>query len=312
MVFMKRTSTGPPAPDDIYEVALANLDGSESRQVTSDGMFKFLPHLSPDGTKVIYTKYAVGVYGSPDGKPDVALYDFATGRERMLTAGGNSLQPTWSPDGKQIAYLGSAGTSGSTVQAATLWVVNTDGSHVHKVASATGAPDDGNWGDIAWSSDGWIMFVVGQLVEGCFTARIDKIRPDGSGRTKVSDGGSDCTPQGADAQTGDADPGWSADGKTIYSSRGVRTATGMYGRHLFAFSSDAWVPDKPMSDLQASEPSCGCLTPKGSPDAKRVLLVRGCPDSRPKGIYVTDTAGSTWTFVAEGSGPDWNPAAAAR
>jgi hypothetical protein len=174
------------------------------------------------------------------------------------------------------------------------------------VGSATGAVDDLNWADIAWSSDDWILLVVGQNVGGCFKARVDKIRPDGSARTKVTDGGPGCTPRGAEAQSGDADPGWSADGKTIYSSRGLTSPS--VGRHLFAFASDEWRPSKPETDLQASEPDCGCLTPKGSPDGKRVLLVRGCPDASPKGIYVTDS-GSVWTFVAEGMGADWNPVA---
>jgi hypothetical protein len=89
------------------------------------------------------------------------------------------------------------------------------GSNPQPVARSSGAIDDLQWGDIAWSSDDWILCSVAQNVNGCF-----KVRPDGSSRTQVSDGGPNCTPPGFE-QSGDTDPGWSSDGKTIYSTRGL-------------------------------------------------------------------------------------------
>jgi hypothetical protein len=92
------------------------------------------------------------------------------------------------------------------------------------------------------------------------SARADKIRPDGSSRTLISDGGTNCTPSGFE-QSGDADPGWSANGATIYSSRGfpvppVGVPANATERKLYAFSSDAWYPGKPEMDLSLpSEPS---------------------------------------------------------
>jgi hypothetical protein len=55
---------------------------------------------------------------------------------------------------------------------------------------------------------------------GCFKVRIDRIRPNGSDRTRITNGGPSCTPAGLQ-QSGDADPAVSPDGKTIYSSRGL-------------------------------------------------------------------------------------------
>src|SRR5207244_2021750 len=117
----------------------------------------------------------------------------------------------------------------------------------------------------------------------CFKVRMDKIRPDGSARTKVSDGGSNCTPMGFE-QSGDADPGFSSDGKTIYSSRGfprepagAPSGMNLTERRLYALSSDAWYPGKPETDLSLpSQPDCIEGVPKGSPDGKRVLLFRFC------------------------------------
>ena len=173
-----------------------------------------------------------------------------------------------------------------------------------------------SWGDLAWSRDDWLMFTVGQTVSGCFKVRVDKIRPDGSQRTQVSDGGPNCTPAGLE-QSGDADPGWSADGETIYSSRGFPVPpagppSGAVERKLYAFSSDAWYAGKPETDLSLPvEPSCTEGVPKGSPDGRRVLLFRACfgTGRLVSGIYVTDTAGAYRTYITDGFAPDWNPVA---
>jgi len=298
------------------EVEMMNLDGSDRVQITSDGTFKFLPHFSPDATKIVYAKFATGGYGSPDATFDVAVYDIATQTETLITSGGDNNQGTWSPDGKRIAFMGSAGMNGGAVVGGSMWVVDADGSNPTKIGTAAGTDDDAVWGDIAWSSDDWILFVVAENVDGCGRVRTDKIRPDGTSRTKVSDGGPNCTPMGHE-QSGDADPGWSADGKTIYSSRGFPVApdgggTGSTERKLYAFSSDAWSAGKPELDLSLpAEPSCIEGVPKGSPDGTRILLFRNCFDTGTPiaGIFVTDTAGSYRTFVVDGFGPDWNPRA---
>jgi hypothetical protein len=143
---------------------------------------------------------------------DIAVYDLATGTETMITHEGDDVQGTWSPTGARIAYLNISSPT-------TMWIMDPDGSNPQRIASSTGTADDMQWGDIAWSRDDWILFSVAQNVNGCFKVRTDKIRPDGSSRTQVSDGGPNCTPPGAE-QSGDADPGWSASSETIYSSRG--------------------------------------------------------------------------------------------
>jgi Tol biopolymer transport system component len=88
MVFMMPTNVGvfPPGPNNIpWEIVVMNLDGSGRRQLTSDGKFKFLPHFSPDGSKIVHTKYARGGYGDPNAQTDVFVYDLATAQETRLT-----------------------------------------------------------------------------------------------------------------------------------------------------------------------------------------------------------------------------------
>jgi Tol biopolymer transport system component len=210
----------------------------------------------------------------------------------------------WSPDGTRIAF----DAFGASVS-----IMNADGSAVHTIGAPSGAMDDKVWGDIAWSSDDWILFTVVQATGGCYKVRIDKIRPDGSARTKVTDGGPDCTPAGME-QAGNADPGFSADGKTVYSSRGLaHSAAGLSGRtnrRLYACSSDARTPQKVESDLSLpSAPDCIEGVPKGSPDGTRVLLFRACAGEPHASVTLTDAAGSFRRWIADGFAPDWNPVA---
>jgi WD40-like Beta Propeller Repeat len=296
-----------PGPGTLYEIALINTDGSGFRQLTNDGKFKFLPHFSPDGSKIVYTKFAVGQYGVPSAVTDIAVYNLATGVETLITHQGSAVQGTWSPTGTRIAYL-------NTKTPTSIWTIDPDGRNPQVVSIASGAVDDMQWGDIAWSTNNWILFTVAQNVNGCFKVRTDKIRPDGSSRTQMSDGGPNCTPPGFE-QSGDADPGWSANGATVYSSRGfpfppVGGPANATERKLYALSSDAWYPGKPESDLSLpSEPSCIEGVPKGAPDGEHLALFRMCFDTAmPKGgIYLTDANGSYRAFVAPGFGPDWNP-----
>jgi Tol biopolymer transport system component len=304
-------SGAPPGGVTINELVTMNLDGSNRQQITSDGKNKFLPHFSPDGTKLLYTKFLTGAYGQPGAQADVAIYDFASAKERLLTSTGQEQQPVWSPDGKRIAWLS------ANAPLTALKVMNADGSSVQTISSASGAPDDLMWGDPAWSSDNWIVFVVAQNNSSgtCFKTRLDKIRPDGSARTQVTDGGPNCTPNGRE-QSGDADPGFSADGKTIFTSRGFPAAptgapSNMTERRLYAVSSEPWYPGKPEKDLsRPAQPHCIEGVPKGSPDGTRVLLFRACFDATPvNGVFVSDSAGTYRTKISDGFGPDWNPTA---
>jgi Tol biopolymer transport system component len=310
LVVMVASDGSPPGSAAPSDLATMNLDGTNRTQLTHDAALEFLPHFSPDGTELVYTKFLTGTYGTPHATTDIAVYDFTTRRETLVTDRGDATDAVWSPDGATLAFLAEDADESS------LWLMNPDGTQPREIGKATGSADDALWGDLAWSSDDWLVFVVGEEPTGpCFKTRLDKIRPDGTERTQVSDGGSNCTPTGME-QSGDADPGISADGQTIYTSRGeprspAGTSPPVTERRLVALSTDAWAPGKVETDLAlASEQDCIEGVPKGSPDGTRILEFRACFDApHPMGIYVTDTAGSYRTYVTSGFGADWNPGA---
>lgn len=316
IVFMAPTGTQPVPGSAIgpgeWEIVVMNLDGTGRKQVTRNEEQEFLPHFSPDGTRLLYTRFTSGGYGVEGSQSRVSVYDFATESTRDLTNTGKDSYPVWSPDGTKIAFLSTRDYPPRQGSPA-LWVMSADGSDAHEIGRPSGDNLDFTWGDIAWSSQGWILFVVAEkgTNDTCFKTRLDKIRPDGTQRTQMTDGGPNCTPAGME-QSGDADPGFSADGATIYTSRGFPSSPpGMPGatiRKLYAVSSDAWYPGKLERDLSlASAPDCIEGVPKGSADGTRILLFRACAGEQP-GVTVTDTAGSYRTRIADGFGPDWNPA----
>jgi len=140
MVFMMPTNGGvfPPGTTNIpWEVVIMNLDGSRQSQLTSDGKFHFLPHFSPDGTKVVYTRFSVGGYGDPNARSDIALYDLPSSTEKLLTSNGGASQATFSPDGSRIAYESGAITQSPGV-AHGLYVMNADGSNPTLIGQASG------------------------------------------------------------------------------------------------------------------------------------------------------------------------------
>ncbi len=294
---------GVPGQVAVQQIYTANLDGSNTVEIKQDTLNKFLSHFSPDGTRLLYTKFLAGKFGDVAPTSDIFTYNLATSTETRLTTTGTAIMAAWSPDGQHIAFGTYDGTG--------LYIMNSDGTGQHLAGQPTGAIDDLVWHDFAWSSDNWIYFVVEQTTNSCLKVRLDKIRPDGTSRTQVTDGGPNCTPPNMEPY-GDADPGISADGQTVYSSRGLSPLPADHTqtlRHLYAYSSAAYTPGKVENDLSiATKPDCTVGVPKGSPDGTQILVFLFCPsDMQHVGVTLTNLAGSSWTFIATGFGPDWNP-----
>jgi hypothetical protein len=119
---------------DKWGLVLYNLDGSGKQVLASDASWG---SLSPDGSQMAYP--------SSDG---MHIIDLATKVEKVL-AGVTGFDLHWSPDGKQIAYIGS-GNGGIDI----LFVVNTDGTQVRQVS------DLSYESVIGWSPEGKLYSVV--------------------------------------------------------------------------------------------------------------------------------------------------------
>jgi hypothetical protein len=168
---------------------------------------------SPNGTLLAYTCRDMGTGPSRDGTIYTIRPD-GTGRRQIPTGPFPAFSPTWSPDGKQLAFSTAEipfPEQNMTGYVSAVYVVDLDGSHKRRVA--TGALPD-------WSSDGK---TIAYLAPGCSHA------PDNNGRIRlVTPTGRDLTPPTAPCNgigpAGHPVPAWSPDDRKI----AVGTDTALY------------------------------------------------------------------------------------
>lgn len=83
------------------EIYLADYDGANVQQLTSDGSLSVAPSLSRDRRKLAYTGYQ-------SGYADIYVVDLATGaRSRVIKFPGTNSGPAISPDGSRLAFTAS-------------------------------------------------------------------------------------------------------------------------------------------------------------------------------------------------------------
>lgn len=266
------------ATDDIYSV---NPDGGRLVNVTRSPLSReSTPVVSPDGSRVAYTRHTDG---------DVHVYVMnsdGSGKRRVSTDNGRA--PKWSPDGRRIAW--------ATLSDDGVYVANADGT------DARGLADDAEGSGFAWSPS---------------RREIAYPRPEGIAVDRVDGGGRRVL--GTRAQDVQ-DPAWSPDGTTIaFLAAGglhVIRADGS-GERLLAQAdwvpSAAWSPDSRLilfgrggsiGVIRADGRSEKLLTrrewgevssgPAWSPDGGRIVFARG---------RYPGCCGSTdlWVMNADGS-----------
>ncbi len=171
------------------EIFVADFDGANSVQMTSDGSDVAAPAWVPGQLTLFYTSYRLS-------NPDIYSHNLTTGtRVTVARYTGSNISPAPSPDGSRVAMVLSK--SGSP----DLWVAAADGSNPRQL---TRSKEDES--SPCWSPDGRRI---------CFTSRMEG-RP--ALYTISSTGG---TPQRLDIGgiTGATEPDWSPDGKWISFTR---------------------------------------------------------------------------------------------
>lgn len=159
-----------------YEIFRLNVDGTGEQQLTRNGAQNYAPEISPDGRTVVYVSTHEG------NAQHLWLMDANGDNNRRLTTSGENIDPTWSPDGTQIAF---ASNRGGTRQ---LWVMNADGSAPRPITDLT---DMGGRSD--WSPDGTrLTFYAGPRAN--LGRNVFIINVDGSGLTQLTNGGDNLGP----------------------------------------------------------------------------------------------------------------------
>lgn len=141
-----RTNGGPHAKPRaaIWTIAAA---GTREQRLTASGLDMESPSFSPDGKLIVYTRYnCLHKSGVCLKRGDIWTMHADGSDQRQLTSTRriSEIEPTWSPDGSQIAYAIDPTYYG--VSEAGIWVINSNGRNPRRLTHVGSDP--------AWSPDG--------------------------------------------------------------------------------------------------------------------------------------------------------------
>lgn len=182
-----KVQPGGYGPGEIY---VADFDGYDAQQVTSDRAIVAKPAWMPGHLALYYTSYA-------RGNPDIYYHNLSSGQRRVIAEySGVNTSAAVSPDGSRLAMILSKAGSPN------VWVCDANGSNLRRLT--TGIEDSSP----CWSPDGeWICFAT-KIHE---RRRLAKI-PANGGETRYLD---------TTACPSPTEPDWSPDGKWIAFTRQV-------------------------------------------------------------------------------------------
>jgi eukaryotic-like serine/threonine-protein kinase len=179
---------GPDAVGNLgnEEIYVMNADGTDQRRLTHSNTADNHPAVSPDGRMIAFTSQRAGGF-------DIFVMNADGTGQRQLTRfsdrGLGALGPTWSPDGKRIAFH-------TRVKRIDLYTINVDGTGLTRVTDDA-APEL----TPSWSPDGRRIVFSGGLRQ---RFEIYVIDVDGRNRRRLTFN-----------EAMDHNPEWSPDGRRI-------------------------------------------------------------------------------------------------
>jgi dipeptidyl aminopeptidase/acylaminoacyl peptidase len=235
-------------------------------QVTSGSKPKTAPAFSRGGSLLAYEE---------DG--DVWITDLSSGRSRRITTNAASDgSASWSPDGRQLAFVSSRGGRSD------IWIVPADGedASVRRLTSDTLIKDDPQW-----SPDGTAIAFVGKRSDEFYSQGIFVAPSKGGAATRL-------TPDdGFDSSM----PRWSPDGSQIAF---VSDRSGY--AHVWTMAADGTHPvEFDTADREATA-AYWAVAPVWSHDGRRILVSVN-HHSRYE-LVVADAAAHEVTTIGEGPG----------
>ncbi len=209
----------------------------------------------------------------------LAYINYSSGSEEIWTRNGDGSNPvkiytntglisspTWSANGKQLAFSDTTGLSGADI-----YVINEDGTGKTNVTNNVARDETP-----AWSPDGTKIAFVSDRGRATANYRLFIMNADGSNQTDISNA----------ASQGDRWPAWSPDSSTIYYSS-VRSGV----EQTYTYNLNTQI------DAQFSHVSTTAYEPEVSPDGSKVLFAHAGSGDTKIQLYSENADGTNLTKV---------------
>jgi TolB protein len=262
--------------DGKAQIFIMNADGTNPVQVTQGPDEHLWPALRPDGGLMASMCLA------SQNASDVCVFEPDGTHETRLTTSGKAVFPSWSPDGRQLAFTDGFDQNSSTVSG-DIYVMDGDGSNVTQLTytHADAFP--------AWSPDGKLIAFSSARDGG--RSGIYVMNADGVHQQKLTQG----HPQ-------DFAPAWSPDGRRIafFSSPDLKKLVG----DIYVMTAAGKNPTQLTHTDKAALPAW-------APDDRRIVFTALVDDHSE--IDVMNADGSHLTRLTKGQATDagaaWEPIA---
>jgi Tol biopolymer transport system component len=157
------------------EIHVMNADGSNVRRLTtlpSEAMYEDAPRFSPDGSRIVFTRYI-----TDPGRSALFTVRVRGGGLKQLTPWGNGANDAdYSPDGKKIVFEAYP----NKWCGGEIYMVDSDG---HNLTNITDNRCQAGSGDPVWSPKGnKILFAEANFFSGGFGFGLATMNPDGTDR----------------------------------------------------------------------------------------------------------------------------------
>ena len=257
--------------DNVDDLWLVGADHSPARRFILDSVARQHPRISPDGSHILYSGHYKGVGG---------LYVMTNlgAEDHAISSDTTDAEPTWSPDGQEIAFSSYRGTGRRGI-----YRMGAEGSDAVRLTPATW----NSWNP-EWAPDGSRIAFVSDQATLLGSTDLFVMNADGTGITQLTTTGLVVPARLA----------WSADGRTLLYSSSVKGDPEIYALDVATLATTR-LTTAPGADWG----------PSWSPDGSRIAFSSGRGGT--PSIYVMNADGtgavpytSAPDFTSD-EDPDW-------